>query len=177
MGWGAFCKSGRSPADRCFQTLPLGMDGAGGIREIVAWWRSGVTVRSLAKASLLGDAVNAFLVPLSGLDRVAHLFGDYPADEPEYTVGLPTGGLHDLGQHTPTRNQPRAVSHVSGKEARLGALSLCLLTLVSGNGVSRPLVRRWRLLAHVTSVTAFTGRMGATFAWFPQPDLGTTHLS
>ena len=34
MGWGAFCKSGRSPADRCFQTLPLGMDGAGGVREI-----------------------------------------------------------------------------------------------------------------------------------------------
>jgi hypothetical protein len=26
----------------------------------------------------------------------------------------------------------------------------------------------------VTSVTAFTARMGATFAWFPQPDLETT---
>src|SRR5215831_20996666 len=34
--------------------------------------------------------------------------------------------------------------------------------------------RRWRLLAHVTSVTAFTARIGTTFAWFPQPDLGTT---
>jgi hypothetical protein len=44
--------------------------------------RERVTVRGLAKASLLGDAVNAFLVPLSGLDRVAQLLPSTPLMKP-----------------------------------------------------------------------------------------------
>jgi hypothetical protein len=48
-----------------------------------------VTVRGLAKASLLGDAVNAFLVTLSGVELVVQLFAEYSADEAAYTAGLP----------------------------------------------------------------------------------------